>query len=122
MASTERYTTKEVIQALQDAQGIKAHAAKLLGCSRWTVDNYIKRHPTVARAYEDLRETMIDRAERGLLAKLLLEDWHAIKYVLSTLGKDRGYTERKELTGRDGGDIAVKTYITISPDDWDDEG
>ena len=92
--ATEKYTCAEVIEALQKAQGIQAHAAELLGCNRATIANYIKRHPTVAQAYEDLRETIVDRAERGLIKKLVEEEWPAIRYVLSTLGKDRGYTEK----------------------------
>ena len=97
MAGKDRYTTAEVIEALQRFQGIKALAAEALECDRHTVDNYIKRHPTVAQAYQDLRETMVDRAERGLLKLLVAEDWQAIKYVLSTLGKDRGYAPKGEL-------------------------
>ena len=29
---------------------------------------------------------------------------------------------RKELTGKDGVDLFRKAYITVSPDDWDDDG
>ena len=117
--ATEQFTTGEVIDALKAAHGIKAHAAEILGCNRRTVDNYIDRHPTVAQAYEDLRQTLVDRAERGLIKKLVEEEWPAIRYVLSTLGKDRGYVERQEVTGAEGGPI--KTYVSISPDDWDDD-
>ena len=106
--ATEKFTTAEVIEALERFQGIKALAAEALGCDRHTVDNYIKRHPTVALAYDDLRETMVDRAERGLLKLLVAEDWQAIKYVLSTLGKDRGYSERQEITGPEGGPLQVE--------------
>ena len=116
--ATERYKTGEVIDALKQAHGIKAHAAEILGCTRITVDNYIDRHPTVARAYEDLRQTIVDRAERGLIKLLIAEEWPAIKYVLSTLGKDRGYTERQEITGQDGGGVVVK-LIGIDPDAGD---
>lgn len=106
--ANERYTTAEVIKALQKAKGIKAHAAELLRCDRHTVDNYVQRHPTVARAYHDLRETMVDRAERGLMALLIAEDWPAIKYTLSTLGKNRGYSERHEITGEEGSAIVFE--------------
>jgi len=37
------------------------------------------------------------------------KDW-AVKYILSTKGKSRGYVERQEVTGADGGAIIV---------DWD---
>jgi len=49
-------------------------------------------------------------AETGLY-KAIREgkDW-AIKYILSTKGKSRGYVERQEVTGANGGAIIV---------DWD---
>ena len=35
-------------------------------------------------------------AEGKLILAIDNDDWRAIKYVLSTLGKDRGYVERLE--------------------------
>ena len=99
MASKNKYSTETVIRALKKARGIKAVAAKILGCDRHTVDNYIKRHPTVAKAYQEQRETLIDVAEGKLITKIDGDEWPAIKFVLATLGKDRGYTERHEIAG-----------------------
>ena len=128
MMATEKYTTVEVVEALRAARGIKTHAAQTLGCDRLTVDNYIKRHPTVAKAYQELREAMVDQAERGLIHLLDAEDWQAIKYTLSTLGKDRGYIERQEVTGPDGTALQVeyvndwRTYTPPVPPPGPDSG
>lgn len=32
------------------------------------------------------------------------------------------FTDKSEVTGKDGGPIAVKGYALVSPDDWDDDG
>lgn len=108
--ATEKYTTGEVIDALAEARGIKSRAAESLGCDRRTVDNYIDRHPTVARAYAELREALVDNAEEGLSALLQEKYWPAIRYTLATLGKDRGYVERQEVTGPEGGPIVIVNW------------
>lgn len=89
--SEQRYTAEQVIEAIKKARGIKAVVARSLGCDRSTVNNYIERYPTVKRAYEEQREVIIDIAEGQLIKKVDSGEWDAVKYVLSTLGKDRGY-------------------------------
>lgn len=105
----ERYSTAQVIEALQVARGIKTDAAKILRCTRHTIENYIKRHPTVAKAYREQRETLVDLAEGKLIGKVDADEWPAIKFVLVTLGKTRGYVERQEVTGAEGGPLMVGT-------------
>lgn len=106
--SRQRYTAAQVIEAIEQSRGIKSAIAQRLGCHRHTVDNYIARYPTVARAYWEERERIVDTAEVKLLEKLKDGvDW-AIKYVLSTLGKDRGYVERQEVAGEGGGPLTIK--------------
>jgi len=112
MARTERYTAQQVIQAIQDTGGIKDKIARNLGCHRHTVDNYIERYPTVARAYKAEREKVLDLAESRLFKKLEDGFWPAIRYYLSTLGKDRGYVQRQEID--EIGDLRIKV-------NWGDE-
>ena len=93
----ERYSCKQVIKAIEGSGGVKKIIAERLGCSRWTVDNYLKRHPTVVRAFEQERERIIDVAESKLSEKVKQGHWSAIRYLLSTRGKTRGYVERQEI-------------------------
>lgn len=93
----DRYTQARVIKAIQDAKGIKATAAANLKCSRQTVTNYIDRYPDVKAAYQEARDTSLDLAESKLIALVEREEWPAIRFMLVTLGKDRGYTERHEF-------------------------
>ena len=93
----ERYTTKEVIKAIQKTFGIKTAIAEALGCTRQTVDNYIKRHPTVADAYWAERERLVDMAEAKFAESIKGGEWAAISFCLRTLGKERGFVERRQI-------------------------
>ena len=48
-------------------------------------------------ALTDAREGMVDNAESKLAMAVLDGDLGAVRYVLSTLGKNRGYVERTEV-------------------------
>lgn len=108
----QRYTAAEVITAIERARGIKAVAAKILGCSRVTVDSYAKRYVTVAQACQQARETLIDVAEGQLVKAVDGGEWPAVRYVLATLGKERGYSERQEITGAKGKPLVKERALT----------
>lgn len=50
---------------------------------------------------------VLDDPEKG--AKVI--QWKATEMALKTQGKELGYTERTELTGKDGKDFEVKTIV-----------
>jgi hypothetical protein len=78
-----------------------------------TVYNYINRHATVQQALQDERERMIDTAESALYVALSKQEAWAVSLVLKTIGKNRGYVERHEVTGKDGENLKVE-YVN----DW----
>jgi hypothetical protein len=93
----QRYTAEKVITALRASGGVMAEAAKKLECHRGTVENYIKRYPTVAAAYEEARATLVDTAESKLMAMVDHGEWPAVRFVLVTLGNRRGYGPHAEV-------------------------
>lgn len=96
MTGKPRFTAAQMIQAIRTAKGLKSEAARELGCSWYTVHRACRRHPTVQRVYEETREEFVDLAEKKLRDKVNKgADW-AVKWVLATLGKNRGYVERVE--------------------------
>ena len=97
MANKERYTVAEVVAAVQATKGMKAQAARQLGCQWKTIDNYAKRHPTVAAAISQAREEMKDTAELKLYSAILDGEAWAICFFLKTQGKERGYIEKSEV-------------------------
>lgn len=73
--------------------------AKKLKCDRVTVWRYAKRYKTVREALRQADEAVTDAAELKAIKLIDAEYWPAIHYRLKTKGKDRGYTERYEITG-----------------------
>lgn len=100
----EKYTAAQMIEALRASGGVIAAAARMLGCSRNTVKRYIRTYVTVEEVFEEENETSLDTAEEALLDYVrgeldgldLKTRLQAIKFFLSTKGKDRGYTKKQE--------------------------
>ncbi len=106
----EKYTTAQMIEALREKHGNLSASARFLGCSRDTIRRYIKIYPTVKAVADEERETLIDFAENQLFKQVQEGNITAIIFTLKTIGKHRGYVERQEVTGANGGAIIV---------DWD---
>ncbi len=106
----EKYTANQIIDALKEKHGNMSASARFLGCSRNTISRYIDTYPTVKAVYEEERETLIDFAENQLFKQVQEGNITAIIFTLKTIGKSRGYVERQEVTGANGGAIVV---------DWD---
>jgi len=67
--------------------------------------------------YDDARESMLDIGEQSLYTKVEAGDIAALIFFLKTQGKNRGYTERQETTGPNGGPVEVKSSGDRSPAD-----
>jgi hypothetical protein len=91
-----RYTTAQVIEALETTKGVYL-AAKRLRCAPATVYNYIKRFATVKEAWEAIDGETTDIAVLKLRQAILDGDPWAVKFQLSTKGRERGYVERHEV-------------------------
>ena len=89
---TPRYTPDQVAAALQAANGVHAAAAEQLGCHRTTILDYIRRYPKVRQAYDEARAAAVDKAEARLISLVERDEWPAIRFMLVTLGRDRGYS------------------------------
>lgn len=111
---TQRYTAAQVVEAIKGTFGIKQVACNRLGCVHATLNNYIARYPSVRVAYEHERGRLVDMAQSKLVKMVDDGDPWAVKFVLSTLGKNEGYVERQELTGAGGGPVQQNVVVT-----WD---
>lgn len=103
----EKYTAQQVIDALRTTKGMVSLAAKKLQCDPATVYRYIRTYPTVAAAVRSEREAMTDIAELALYKAIQGGVGWAVCFYLKTQGKERGYVERKEISGPDGGPIQM---------------
>src|SRR5688572_16034425 len=92
------YTVNQFIKAIPGTGGIVSTIARRVGCDWQTAKRFITRYPTVERVYQSECETVLDLAEVKLIEAVKAGDFPAIKFYLTTKGKNRGYTERQEIT------------------------
>lgn len=100
-------TAKRIIKALQEAHGLTTVAAKKAGVTHQTLQRYIRDFPTVAEAKKESQETLLDFAESTLYQKIRDGETASLLFFLKCQGKARGYVERSEITGANGGPVEV---------------
>jgi hypothetical protein len=116
-----RYKTQLIIEALQATNGLVSLAAKRLGCTPQTIYTRAKRVQSVQRTIDDCRAELVDHAELALRGAILGKEPWAVALTLKTLGKNRGYVERQEVTGADGGSLELRIVERIIGDDDADD-
>lgn len=92
-----RYTDKQIQDALKQTKGMVYLASRQLGCSHHTIKARIAKSVKLQEIVEAEGGSVIDTAELKLYQLILDGDLGAVKYMLSTRGKDRGYIERHQL-------------------------
>lgn len=102
------YKHGAVIKALQKSRGLISYASQILGCHPNTIRKQIERYPVIAAAYHDAKEKMLDVAENQLFAQVEAGEAWAICFYLKTQGWNRGYIERRELSGNADKPIHVR--------------
>jgi hypothetical protein len=106
---------------LRRHRGYLQRTAKALGCTSIYVRRRIAESTEVQEAYRDSRDEMVDLAEDVMHQRLQEGSESAAKFVLATLGKDRGYVERMEHTGKGGGSISVTLNLGRQQMNFDQE-
>jgi len=100
-------TDTQIEAALREHRGLAKNAAHALGMARSTLYVRLNRDPVLKETLHEIREEVVDFAESKLFE--LIEKGHAsaIIFYLKCQGKDRGYIERVEQTGKDGNDLVL---------------
>ena len=102
------FSKEQVLEATKGCFGIVSTVAKRLdGCAWGTARKYIDRWAETRAAYADESERALDLSESQLLKAVQAGDGPMIRFHLATKGKQRGYTERHEVTGAEGGAVRV---------------
>ena len=95
--SLEALGEKKIIDALIQSRGCVTRAAQIVGVHRRTVTRWLTAHPKLREIVEDSRDQLIDTAEHNLFEAAEKGDLAACRFILTTLGKARGYSTRKEI-------------------------
>ena len=90
-------TLERVREALIANNGLVFQTANLLGVDHKTLKEYILTYPELREAIRAGKGVVLDRAEKKLYKLAERGDLGAIKFLLATLGKGRGFTERSEV-------------------------
>src|SRR5580693_3731296 len=102
-----KFTHDQIEAALRASAGILSAAALKLGCTTRTIRNYLDRSEQLREVEAEIVDQNLDLAETKLLTAIRDGNLTAVIFYLKTKGKARGYTERSEVTGADGGPIDV---------------
>lgn len=109
-----KHTKAGIMRAVRGCGGIYTNLAARLSVTRETAVKYIREDEDLRLAFQQEREAMIDRAENKLADQIDSGEQWAVKFILATLGKNRGYTERHEVTGADGEPVDL-TVTFVEP-------
>lgn len=93
-----KFTDEQIIDAIKGSCGIITNVAENLGVSWDTANKRVKNgSEEVKRAFLDETERVIDKAESNVFEALEQKDLQMSKWVLATIGKRRGYSEKTEV-------------------------
>ena len=113
VAGMKKLTSEKVGEKLRELSGNMAAVARSFGVSRQSVFAFIKARPSLQAIVVECRETLLDNCESILHRAILSGAPWAVRLFLLTIGKNRGYVQRTEVSGREGGPVkhVVETVV-----------
>ena len=103
-------TSRQMIIAIAEAEGYATKAAALLGVSRTSFYNYLKKYATAQQALADTREKRHEWVESKLMQQIKNDNLTAIIFYLKTQAKHLGYVERQEFRHEGKVDLTVVNW------------
>jgi len=113
MANTNKVTDEQIIQALRANHGFKSQACKSLEkqlnitFSASAMSQRIAKSQKIQDALNEMMVADLDFVENKLWTLINGGNTAAVLFYLKTKGKDRGYAERREITGANGTPIQM---------------
>ena len=99
-------------KAVEGSGGILTSIAERIGVSRKSLYEWLAKNPEMLKFKQDEEEKILDLGEASLFSQLKNQEKWAVKYLLSTKGKTRGYVEKQE--------VGVTTTDTLSKEQVDE--
>ncbi len=118
-AIKKQHSVAQCADALRKAAGNVTAAARGLGIARTSLHQRIAKSPELQRVLQEEREALVDMAESALRAEVLERNMTAVIWTLkaSPEAKRRGWSERHEIGGPDGGPLAFRDDTARDLDD-----
>lgn len=120
MANKSKVSDKQIIEALKATHGFQSQACKLLerqlkiSFTTSAMSKRISASEAIKSALAEMLTADLDYAENKMWELIKNGNVAALLFYLKTKGKERGYAERRELTGSNGTPLQmgeVKIYI-----------
>jgi hypothetical protein len=108
--------TERIRAALVNTKGMVYLAARQIPCDPSVIYRRMDREPSLLALKKALKGEMVDTAEVSLYTAVIAGHGWAVKYMLATQGKDRGYEDRSD---KDDPDRHDKPEAAITDDDLD---
>ena len=105
MSNKTQHIKKKLLAALEKTLGVVTTACKQVGVDRATYYRYYNSDDKFKNEVDDLLNVALDFAESQLHKQISEGNTTATIFYLKTKGKQRGYIERQEVTGKDGDGI-----------------
>lgn len=109
-------SNEQVIKVYKAAGFHKGKTAKALGISRSSLYRLLTTREELAKMVHDAEEEKLDNAEKVLGELVEDKNFQAVKFILETKGRKRGYGSSLELTGDASKPITLITS-RMSPED-----
>lgn len=111
----------DILELIEEHHGNVSLIATAVGCSRPTIYNRINNNPKLLVALDAARERRVDSVEDALFNNAIGGNVAAQIFIMkaSPAAKKRGWSDRTEITGADGGPIETRdeTVRELSDDD-----
>ena len=104
---------QDIEQALKRFEGNMSKTAEFLGVDKGTIWNRVAQSPHLQEVRKQIVEDFLDLTESKLRQLVKEANPSAVFFVLKTLGKNRGYTERSTVEHEIGPFAAKNAAIMI---------
>lgn len=111
------YKQSLIVTTLRKYKGKLSSVATALGVSLLTVQGYVKKSKVLQEILISFNEAELDNAEEKLQKQIEKENLSAIQFYLKCKGKDRGWTEKSEMSIELSKPITFKYTVVKSQDD-----
>jgi hypothetical protein len=102
-----RLTEAQIADAIEKSAGIMSVAAERLGVDRSTICRRAQKSQRLRNVIDAATERTMDVAEAALLRAVQKGEAWAVCFFLKCKAKQRGYSERTEITGPAGKPVQV---------------
>ncbi len=87
-----------VERIIVEEYGLKTRICQRLNITMQTFTFMLERHEQLQKAFHIARDRILDIAESALVEKVKAKDIVAVTFLLKTVGKSRGYSEKIEIS------------------------